>query len=111
MPTRTLTPPPLNAPKAASKPTTNQIRHEIPAPPQRLPIHDRPEWIDCRRVKSLFTLSRSTIYRLADEGKIRTLSLRERGHVRGKRLFGYDSIVAFLNARATGGENTTHPTA
>jgi hypothetical protein len=69
------------------------------------PIQDRPEWIDCQRVKYFFTISRSTIYRLASEGKIKTVSLRERGNIRGKRLFSYDSIVAFLNSRATGCEN------
>lgn len=103
--------PPNSAPKGTFKPSINPTRQEIVSASQRLPIHDRPEWIDCRRVKSLFTISRSTAYRLADEGKIKTVSLRERGNVRGKRLFSYDSIAAFLNSRATGGENTTNPSA
>lgn len=63
----------------------------------------RPEWGDARRVTLIFGLGKSTLYRLADEGKIRTSSLRERGKLRGKRLFSLDSIAAFIEGRATGG--------
>ncbi len=84
-------------------PTTRQA---IVSTSQRMPIRERPEWLDARGARSTFYLCRSTLYRLADEGKIRTTSLRERGQKRGKRLFSYDSIAAFLESRATGGEAT-----
>ncbi|MEO8613875.1 MAG: helix-turn-helix domain-containing protein [Luteolibacter sp.] len=64
----------------------------------------RPEWGDAKAVRLHFGLCKTTIYRLADEGKIRTSSLRERGKLRGKRLFSLDSIAAFIESRATGGE-------
>ncbi len=76
-------------------------------PPSRPPILDhpyRPEWIDAVAVRAIFTLSRATLYRLAEAGKIRTTSLRERGKLKGRRLFSYDSIRQFLESRATGGE-------
>lgn len=66
----------------------------------------RPEWIDARAVQHIFGICKSTAYRLADEGKIRTSSLRERGKLRGKRLFSLDSISRFIESRATGGEAT-----
>ena len=64
----------------------------------------RPEWGDARTVRLVFGICKSTLYRLADEGKIRTSSLRERGKLRGKRLFSLDSIASLIEARATGGE-------
>jgi len=63
-----------------------------------------PPWIDAKRVHQLFCLSKSTLYRLADEGKIRSTSLRDRDKLRGKRLFSTASISALLESRATGGE-------
>jgi len=65
-----------------------------------------PEWIDARRANHLFTICKSTLYRLADEGKIRTSSLRERGKLRGKRLFSTVSLQNFINSRASGGEES-----
>lgn len=70
-----------------------------PNGPQR-----RPEWLDAKGATEIFTLSRATLYRLAEAGKIRTTSLRERGKLKGRRLFNYDSIRQFLESRATGGE-------
>jgi len=68
-----------------------------------LPPPTRPEWGDCRTIHTHFGISKSTLYRLAEEGKIRTSSLKERGKLRGKRLFSLDSIAAFIESRATGG--------
>lgn len=65
----------------------------------------RPEWGDARVVQSLFCICKSTLYRLADEGKIRTSSLRERGKLRGKRLFDLDSISRYIEKMASGGED------
>jgi predicted site-specific integrase-resolvase len=66
-------------------------------------VTHRPEWCDAKAVKSIFGISRSTLYRLADAGKVKTSSLRERGNLRGKRLFNYDSISAFIERNASGG--------
>ena len=63
-----------------------------------------PDWIDAKETHRRCSLGLTTLYRLADEGKIRTVSLKEEGMSRGKRLFSYSSILKFLDSRATGGE-------
>lgn len=65
---------------------------------------DRPEWLDPKGIQRRFGIGKSTLYRLIDEGKIKSTSLRERGKLRGKRLIFTDSVAAFLESRATGGE-------
>lgn len=74
------------------------------AGPSKQAAVQRPEWGDARKVYELFGIGRSTLYRLADAGRITTTSLRERGCVRGKRLFFLDSIAELLESRATGGK-------
>lgn len=41
-------------------------------------------------------LSRSKLYQLAGEGRIRSVSLREPGQIRGTRLFHLPSVLAFI---------------
>ena len=82
--------------RTASIPTTVKPSPHLP--------QLRPEWGDAKTIARVFGLCRSTLYRLADEGKIRTSSLRERGKQRGKRLFSMDSIAQFIESRATGGD-------
>lgn len=82
-----------------------KVRTQIEDTASRIPANQlTPEWIDCRRANHLFSLSKSVLYRLADEGKIRTSSLRERNKLRGKRLFSVLSLQTYINSRATGGE-------
>ena len=57
----------------------------------------RPEWVDAKGAEFYFGLKRSHLYQLKDAGKIRSVSLRERGKASGKRVFFYDSIRDFLN--------------
>jgi predicted site-specific integrase-resolvase len=66
--------------------------------------HTRPEWGDSKVVNQHFGISRSVLYRLFAEGKIKSTSLRERGKLRGKRLFSLDSVAALLESRAVGGD-------
>lgn len=74
----------------------------LPACTSRVP-NIRPEWGDAKAVRAYFGICKSTLYRLADEGKVRSSSLRERGKLRGKRLFSMDGIAAYIEIRATGG--------
>ncbi|MEO7098034.1 MAG: helix-turn-helix domain-containing protein [Luteolibacter sp.] len=67
------------------------------------PAHIRPEWSDAKDVRTRFGICKSTLYRLCEEGKIRSSSLRERGKKRGKRLFSTDSVAAYIESLATGG--------
>jgi hypothetical protein len=69
-----------------------------------IPNPNLPEWADAKNVRHLYGLCKSTSYRLADEGKIRSSSLRERGKLRGKRLFSCVSIAAYIESMAKGGE-------
>ncbi len=57
-----------------------------------------PEFLDVDQVRIYFGLKQSLLYRLLAEGKIRAVSIRQRGKTRGRRLFDVASIRAFLNA-------------
>lgn len=53
----------------------------------------------CRMVdlRRLFGITRGTAYVLEKQGRIKTLSLRQRGHVRGVKLVSVPSVRAYLN--------------
>lgn len=64
----------------------------------------RPEWIRMPKPGSncVWTgLGRSYLYQLATSGKIRTISLRQKGKVRGVRLINLDSVLSYLSQVAT----------
>lgn len=85
--------------------TPGSIRERIEATAIRMPTDPtRPEWGDAKAVRARFGICRSTIIRLANEGKIRSSSLRERGKLRGKKLYSLDSVAAFIEKMASGGE-------
>lgn len=66
----------------------------------------RPEFLRFPRTgqRCLITgLSRPFLYTLAKEGKIKTVSLRDRNKQRGVRLISADSLLAFINSHTTGG--------
>ena len=50
--------------------------------------------------RKLFGLSRSYLYLLASEGKIRSVSIRKPGATKGRRLFCCASIREFIQASA-----------
>jgi hypothetical protein len=64
--------------------------------PLRGASHLNPEFVDCKGLEAGWGIKRSLAYQLLHDGKIRGVSLRRRGAVRGKRLFSVDSIRAFL---------------
>jgi len=66
-------------PKPAEKPEAEFV--SLPGPGERCPISG---------------LSRSTLYQLAAIGKIRTISLRREGNLRGKRLIAVESVRHYL---------------
>ncbi len=65
------------------------------------------EWLRVSEVLALYNITKPTLYGLINRGLVRSVSLRQRGQVRGTRLVFHPSMEAFLNARATGGENPT----
>ncbi len=55
-----------------------------------------PEFTDHRGVTRLFGICRSKAYQMADQGLIRSVSLRRPGQTKGKRLFDIASIRACI---------------
>jgi len=63
----------------------------------------RPEWVRLPKPGHLCPysgLSRTTLFQLAKEGKVKSISLRKRGAARGIRLIGYDSLMEYLRGLA-----------
>jgi len=58
--------------------------------------HLDPEFIDFKTLEAGWGIKRSLAYQLLSDGKIKSVSLRRRGAVRGKRLFSVDSVREFL---------------
>jgi hypothetical protein len=58
-------------------------------------VHD-PEFVDVQGLRERFGIKRSLGYELLKDGKIRGVSLRRKGQVRGKRLFDVASVRDFL---------------
>lgn len=61
-----------------------------------------PEFADHHGARRLFGLSRASLYRLVEDGKIRAVCVRNRGNIRGRRLFDCDSIRRFIAAQMEG---------
>ena len=60
--------------------------------------NDLPTWIRAPKggLEPHSSLSRSKLYALADEGKIRSVSMKEPGKLRGCRLFHLGSIFSHI---------------
>ena len=58
----------------------------------------KPEWIRVRQVPSIFGISKSKVYELIAEGKIKSVSLRKRGQTHATRLISYDSMAAYIES-------------
>ena len=58
----------------------------------------KPEFMNHHQATAVFGLSRSHLYKLCNEGKIKSVSLREENKIKGKRIFVAESIREFLNA-------------
>jgi len=65
----------------------------------------KPEWIRPKQVPHYFGIGRTMTYAWIAENKIKSVSLRKRGQRHGTRLISYDSIAAYLESLAEGGES------
>ena len=63
-----------------------------------------PEWIRVADACAYSGISKPKLYQLLNRGLIKSVSLRERGQIKGTRLISADSLRNFLESRATGGE-------
>jgi hypothetical protein len=67
----------------------------------------RPEWIRMDAAEKLFGISRSKLYELISDRKIKSFCLRERNKVKGIRLLSFDSICEFLEKEAQAQQQET----
>lgn len=77
--------------KASKQPTASAVAHQTTAP-----VQPGAEWLRINDVPKVFRLSRSLIYELIKEGKLRSVCLRRPGNVSGIRLIAADSIRAYI---------------
>lgn len=64
----------------------------------------RPEWLRPKDIPKFFGIGRSKTYELISDGKVKSVSLRKRGQKHGTRLVSFDSLAAYLDSLASGGE-------
>lgn len=64
------------------------------------------EWLRISEAVQYSRLSKPTLYGLINRGLIKSVSLRERGQIKGTRLVSFDSLRAFLESRASGGNHS-----
>jgi len=76
--------------------------NDLDSKPKTAAATSLPEFADHRTARALFGLSRSYLYNLANERKIRSVSIRKPGALKGRRLFDCASIRAFLDASVVG---------
>ena len=86
--------------------TMKQVTKQLTTTEVKAVEHGNPEWVDFKGLFVLFGIRRSLGYALAAEGKIHSVSLRNRGRTRGKRLFSCDSIRSYLDECSNGNGNT-----
>jgi hypothetical protein len=63
-------------------------------------IQQRPEWLRIDAAVKLFGLSRSKLYELITDRKIKSFCLRDRNKIKGIRLISFDSLSEFLENEA-----------
>jgi hypothetical protein len=88
---------PLDTKKLGEQITENTTA-AVNATPAYVAAQD-PEFLDAAGLQARFGIRRSLAYSLLAEGKIRGVSLRRGGALRGKRLFDVSSVRRFLGAQ------------
>lgn len=83
---------------ANNKTSSNQTMTALTTAPQSATASALPEFAKHQTATALFGISRSALYSLAGEGRIKSVNLRKPGNIRGARLFDCASIRAFLNS-------------
>ena len=59
-----------------------------------------PEFGDHHTCRALFSLSRSALYKLSAQGRIRSVCVRSEGRRRGRRFYDCASIRSYLHSLA-----------
>jgi hypothetical protein len=76
------------------------VETQIQALADSQPIQQRPEWLRIDAAVRLFGLSRTKLYELIADRKIKSFCLRERNKIKGIRLISFDSLSEFLENEA-----------
>jgi hypothetical protein len=61
-------------------------------------------WLTVQEAATYSRLSKPTLYKIFERGLVKTLSLREKGQIKGRRLVARASLEAFLESRSSGGQ-------
>jgi hypothetical protein len=77
---------------------------EHPASVADAQSQQKPEWLRIEAAVKLFGISRTKLYDLISNKRIKSFCLRERGKVKGLRLISYDSLSEFLENQAKASE-------
>ena len=64
------------------------------------------EWLRIKEACEFSRVSKPKLYDLINRGLIKSVSLKERGQIKGTRLVSFDSLRDFLRSRMTGGESS-----
>lgn len=59
-----------------------------------------PRYLREKNATAVFGIGRSNLYKLAKEGKIKSITLKEEGSARGIRLFCVESIERYIESFA-----------
>jgi hypothetical protein len=59
-------------------------------------LSDRPEFLDTHGVYRIYGLKRGLLYNLTKAGRVKSVTLRERNRLKGKRLWVNDSLAEYF---------------
>ncbi|WP_395718779.1 helix-turn-helix domain-containing protein [Prosthecobacter sp.] len=62
-----------------------------------------PDWLRVAEACAYSRVSKPKLYDLLNRGLVKSVSLKERGQIKGTRLISFSSLKAFLESRASGG--------
>jgi hypothetical protein len=88
--------------KSNTSPHT-EVGPDVPGATKGTPcasVEPPPEWITIEKATRLFSISRSRLYELLSDPRVKSCSLKKRGNLRGRRLIFSDSIRDLLNSLA-----------
>lgn len=66
----------------------------------------RPVWLRVPGAVRMSGISRTKLYQLSGEGKIRSVSLREEGQTKATRLFHAESLLSYIESFERKGEES-----
>ncbi|MBK1835533.1 helix-turn-helix transcriptional regulator [Roseibacillus ishigakijimensis] len=73
-------------------------------PKQATTVNSDPVYIRIPEAVRLFGIGRTTLYALIGNRKIKTVLLKQKGHKTGRRLVCFESLKAYLDGQAEGGD-------